>query len=111
MGRGFRALCAMVAAMEFGFMGGSMGSAVGEKITRAIERCLDRKLPLVVVSASGGARMQEGILSLMQMPRTTIASKSTPTALTTDALPNNAVSNLREPLTSSASSSARAWSR
>ena len=61
--------CAMVAAMEYGFMGGSMGSAVGEKIARAIERCLDRKLPLVVVSASGGARMQEGILSLMQMAK------------------------------------------
>jgi acetyl-CoA carboxylase carboxyl transferase subunit beta len=61
--------CAMVAAMEYGFMGGSMGSAVGEKITRAIERCLARKLPLVVVSASGGARMQEGILSLMQMAK------------------------------------------
>jgi acetyl-CoA carboxylase carboxyl transferase subunit beta len=59
----------MVAAMEYGFMGGSMGSAVGEKITRAIERCLARKLPLVVVSASGGARMQEGILSLMQMAK------------------------------------------
>ena len=50
-----------------------MGSAVGEKIARAIERCLDKKLPLIVISASGGARMQEGILSLMQMPRTTIA--------------------------------------
>jgi acetyl-CoA carboxylase carboxyl transferase subunit beta len=60
---------AMVAAMEYGFMGGSMGSAVGEKITLAIERCVDKKLPLVVVSASGGARMQEGILSLMQMAK------------------------------------------
>jgi len=60
---------AIVAAMEYGFMGGSMGSAVGEKIVRAIERCLDRRLPLVIVSCSGGARMQEGILSLMQMAR------------------------------------------
>jgi acetyl-CoA carboxylase carboxyl transferase subunit beta len=59
----------VIAAMEYGFMGGSMGSAVGEKIARAIERCLDRKLPLVVVSCSGGARMQEGILSLMQMAK------------------------------------------
>ncbi|MGD8440845.1 MAG: acetyl-CoA carboxylase, carboxyltransferase subunit beta [Holophagae bacterium] len=59
----------VIAAMEYGFMGGSMGSAVGEKITRAIERCLDKKLPLIVVSASGGARMQEGILSLMQMAK------------------------------------------
>jgi acetyl-CoA carboxylase carboxyl transferase subunit beta len=61
--------CAMVAAMEYGFMGGSMGSAVGEKIARTIERCLDKKLPLVIISASGGARMQEGILSLMQMAK------------------------------------------
>jgi acetyl-CoA carboxylase carboxyl transferase subunit beta len=58
---------ALVAAMEYGFMGGSMGSAVGEKLSRAIERCLVRKLPLIVVSCSGGARMQEGILSLMQL--------------------------------------------
>jgi len=61
--------CAIIAAMEYGFMGGSMGSAVGEKIARAIERCLDKKLPLIVISASGGARMQEGILSLMQMAK------------------------------------------
>jgi acetyl-CoA carboxylase carboxyl transferase subunit beta len=58
---------ALIAAMEYGFMGGSMGSAVGEKLTRAIERCLVRKLPLIIVSCSGGARMQEGILSLMQL--------------------------------------------
>ncbi|MCU0233833.1 MAG: acetyl-CoA carboxylase, carboxyltransferase subunit beta [Thermoanaerobaculales bacterium] len=57
----------IVAAMEYGFMGGSMGSAVGEKLSRAIERALDRKLALVIVSCSGGARMQEGILSLMQL--------------------------------------------
>ncbi len=59
----------VVAAMEYRFMGGSMGSAVGEKLIRAIERCLARKLPLIVVSASGGARMQEGVLSLMQMAK------------------------------------------
>jgi acetyl-CoA carboxylase carboxyl transferase subunit beta len=58
---------ALIAAMEYGFMGGSMGSAVGEKLVRSIERCLDRKLPLIIVSCSGGARMQEGILSLMQL--------------------------------------------
>src|SRR5262245_8995780 len=52
-----------LAAMEYRFMGGSMGSVVGEKITRAAERSLERKVPLVVVSASGGARMQEGVLS------------------------------------------------
>jgi acetyl-CoA carboxylase carboxyl transferase subunit beta len=57
----------VIAAMEYGFMGGSMGSAVGEKLSRAIERAVDRKLPLVIVSCSGGARMQEGILSLMQL--------------------------------------------
>ena len=57
----------VVAAFEFSFMGGSMGSVVGEKLSRAIERCVDRRLPLVVISCSGGARMQEGILSLMQM--------------------------------------------
>ncbi|HUP43180.1 MAG TPA: acetyl-CoA carboxylase, carboxyltransferase subunit beta [Thermoanaerobaculia bacterium] len=59
----------VVAVMEYRFMGGSMGSVVGEKITRAIERCLEAGRPLVVVSASGGARMQEGVLSLMQMAK------------------------------------------
>ena len=58
-----------IAAMEFSFMGGSMGSVVGERITRAMERGLKRKIPVVVVSSSGGARMQEGILSLMQMAK------------------------------------------
>lgn len=56
--------------MDFGFIGGSMGSVVGEKVARAIERSLERKIPLVIVSCSGGARMQEGILSLMQMAKT-----------------------------------------
>jgi len=59
----------VIAAMEYRFMGGSMGSVVGEKLTRAIEYCLDKKLPLIAVSCSGGARMQEGILSLMQMAK------------------------------------------
>ncbi|MCH9032695.1 MAG: acetyl-CoA carboxylase carboxyltransferase subunit beta [candidate division Zixibacteria bacterium] len=58
------------AIMDFSFIGGSMGSVVGEKISRAIERSIERKLPLVIVSCSGGARMQEGILSLMQMAKT-----------------------------------------
>jgi len=62
-----------LAAMEYRFMGGSMGSVVGEKITRAAERSLERKVPLVVVSASGGARMQEGVLSLMQMAKISAA--------------------------------------
>lgn len=56
--------------MDFRFIGGSMGSVVGERIARAIERAIEQKIPLVIVSASGGARMQEGILSLMQMAKT-----------------------------------------
>ncbi len=59
----------MMSVMEYGFMGGSMGSAVGEKVTRAIERALDEKIPLVIICCSGGARMQEGVLSLMQMAK------------------------------------------
>ncbi|MBI3600184.1 MAG: acetyl-CoA carboxylase carboxyltransferase subunit beta [Nitrospinae bacterium] len=62
-----------ICAMEFGFMGGSMGSVVGEKITRAIERAVNKKNPFITVSCSGGARMQEGILSLMQMAKTSVA--------------------------------------
>ncbi len=58
------------AIMNFQFIGGSMGSVVGEKIARAIERAIEREIPLVIVSSSGGARMQEGILSLMQMAKT-----------------------------------------
>ena len=54
-------------------MGGSMGSVVGEKIARLAQRSLERKIPLVIVSASGGARMQEGVLSLMQMAKTSAA--------------------------------------
>jgi acetyl-CoA carboxylase carboxyl transferase subunit beta len=63
----------VLAAMEYRFMGGSMGSVVGEKITRAAERSLERRQPLIVVSASGGARMQEGVLSLMQMAKISAA--------------------------------------
>jgi len=59
----------LIAAMEYRFMGGSMGSVVGEKITRAAERALRDRTPLIVVSCSGGARMQEGALSLMQMAK------------------------------------------
>lgn len=55
--------------MDFAFMGGSMGSVVGEKIARVAQRSLERKHPLIVISASGGARMQEGVLSLMQMAK------------------------------------------
>ena len=60
-------------AQDFGFMGGSMGMYVGNAIVAACEHAVQRKLPLVLFSAAGGARMQEGILSLMQMPRTTVA--------------------------------------
>ena len=60
----------ILAVMDFRFIGGSMGSAVGEKIARAGRTALDRKEPLIIVSASGGARMQEGIYSLMQMAKT-----------------------------------------
>jgi acetyl-CoA carboxylase carboxyl transferase subunit beta len=59
-----------LAVMDFAYMGGSMGSVVGEKITRAAEKSLDLQIPLLVVTASGGARMQEGMFSLMQMVKT-----------------------------------------
>ena len=64
--------CAL-SVMDFGFMGGSMGSVVGEKFSRACDAALERSAPLVSVTASGGARMQEGILSLMQLPKTIAA--------------------------------------
>jgi acetyl-CoA carboxylase carboxyl transferase subunit beta len=62
-----------ICALELKFIGGSMGSVVGEKITRAIERCLAEKIPLIIVSASGGARMQEGTISLMQLAKISAA--------------------------------------
>src|SRR5207249_6134719 len=82
VGKGDAVICAegkidgihvVICAMEYNFMGGSMGSVVGEKITLAVERCIDRKEPLIIVSCSGGARMQEGILSLMQMAKISAA--------------------------------------
>ena len=63
----------VIGSMEFFFMGGSMGSVVGEKVTRAVEHALAERKPLVIVSTSGGARMQEGILSLMQMAKISAA--------------------------------------
>lgn len=63
----------VLAVMDFAFMGGSMGSVVGEKFCRACEGAIEREVPLVSVTASGGARMQEGILSLMQLPKTVCA--------------------------------------
>lgn len=63
----------VVGALDFPFMGGSMGSTVGEKVARAAEAARERRLPLVIFSASGGARMQEGVLSLMQLAKTSAA--------------------------------------
>jgi acetyl-CoA carboxylase carboxyl transferase subunit beta len=62
-----------LAVMDFAFMGGSMGSVVGEKFSRACDSAMQRGVPLVSITASGGARMQEGILSLMQLPKTVCA--------------------------------------
>jgi len=82
VGKGDAVLCAdgklddmnvVICSMEYNFMGGSMGSVVGEKITLAVERCIEKREPLIIVSCSGGARMQEGILSLMQMAKTSAA--------------------------------------
>lgn len=63
----------VICVMDPNFMMGSMGSVVGEKITRAIEKAIEKKLPVIIFSASGGARMQEGIISLMQMAKTSAA--------------------------------------
>src|SRR4029453_3877845 len=63
----------VLCVFEFSFMGGSMGSVVGERLTRSIELGVAKSLPVIIVSASGGARMQEGILSLMQMAKTSAA--------------------------------------
>lgn len=63
----------VTAAFEFKFMGGSMGSVVGERFVRGVEACLEQKMPFICISASGGARMQEGLFSLMQMAKTSAA--------------------------------------
>ena len=63
----------IVSAMEYSFIGGSMGAVVGEMITRAIETATTQKLPLIIVSASGGARMMEGVVSLMQLAKISAA--------------------------------------
>lgn len=60
----------IISVMDFDFMGGSMGSVVGEKVTRAVEEAINRSLPVISFTASGGARMQEGLISLMQMAKT-----------------------------------------
>ncbi|MEO6055724.1 MAG: acetyl-CoA carboxylase, carboxyltransferase subunit beta [Gemmatimonadales bacterium] len=85
--------------MNFAFMGGSMGSVVGEKIARLARRSHEKKIPLVLVSASGGARMQEGVLSLMQMAKTSAAIAQ----LNRDCIPF--VSILTDPTTGGVSAS------
>ncbi len=62
----------LIAAMDFAFIGGSMGSVVGEKIARAIDRCMEKRIPLLIISKSGGARMMEAAFSLMQMAKTAV---------------------------------------
>ena len=78
-----KTLPVVVAAFEFRFMGGSMGSVVGERFVRGVQSAIDQKMPFICFSASGGARMQEGLMSLMQMAKTTAAL----TQLATEALP------------------------
>src|SRR5690606_36582911 len=63
----------LATVQDFAFIGGSLGMAAGEAIIRGFEAAVERRLPLILFAASGGARMQEGILSLMQLPRTTVA--------------------------------------
>ena len=65
-----RTLPVVAAAFEFGFLGGSMGSVVGERFVRGVQVCLEQRLPFICITATGGARMQEGVLSLMQMAKT-----------------------------------------
>ena len=71
MGGAIMSLPLVVACFEFEFMGGSMGSVVGERFTRAVQSAIEQKVPFVCITATGGARMQEGLLSLMQMAKTT----------------------------------------
>jgi acetyl-CoA carboxylase carboxyl transferase subunit beta len=88
-----------LAVMNFRFMGGSMGSVVGEKIARLARRSLEKKIPLVIISTSGGARMQEGVLSLMQMAKTSAAIAQ----LNRDSIPY--ISILTDPTTGGVSAS------
>jgi len=78
-----KTLPVVVAAFEFKFMGGSMGSVVGERFVRGVQSAIEQKMPMVCFAASGGARMQEGLMSLMQMAKTTAAL----TQLAQDRLP------------------------
>ncbi len=89
-----------VAVFEFGFLGGSMASVVGEKLTRTIELAVQKRVPVLIVSASGGARMQEGILSLMQMAKTALGDVilAEPRALIGFAGPRVIAETIRQPL-------------
>ena len=78
-----KTLPVVAAAFEFGFLGGSMGSVVGERFVRGVQVCLEQRLPFVCITATGGARMQEGVLSLMQMAKTCASL----TQLSTERLP------------------------
>lgn len=73
MGGAIRTLPVVVACFEFEFMGGSMGSVVGERFVRGVQAAIDQKVPFISIAASGGARMQEGLMSLLQMAKTTAA--------------------------------------
>lgn len=73
MGGAIHSLSVVVACFEFGFMGGSMGSVVGERFVRGVETAIEQKVPFICFTATGGARMQEGLLSLMQMAKTNAA--------------------------------------
>jgi acetyl-CoA carboxylase carboxyl transferase subunit beta len=68
-----KTLPVVAAAFEFGFLGGSMGSVVGERFTRGVQVCIEQRLPFICITATGGARMQEGVLSLLQMAKTCAA--------------------------------------
>ena len=73
LSRAAKTIPVVAAAFEFKFLGGSMGSVVGERFVRGVQVCLEQKTPLVCFSASGGARMQEGLFSLLQMSKTCAA--------------------------------------
>ena len=73
MGGSVKSINVVASAFEFGFMGGSMGSVVGERFVRGVETAIEQKVPFICFTATGGARMQEGLLSLMQMAKTNAA--------------------------------------
>jgi acetyl-CoA carboxylase carboxyl transferase subunit beta len=94
-----KGISVVAAAFEFGFLGGSMGSAVGERFVRGAQVCLEQRIPLVCFAASGGARMQESLVSLLQMAKTSAALKQ----LSTEGIPF--ISVLTDPTTGGVSAS------